>query len=169
MTRGRKAEPAQAHALAGTFRADRHEHGAKVDLGLPECPQWLGKDAKKHWNEIGPILAANGLIATVDQDLFGVHCDTMSKLKAVIAQLDSLAAKSTDGMGGMIDVTPNGYLVQHALFTIRSKLIEQAHKTAQLFGMSPAARTSIKATNQGSLFDPVGNPFNEFTATPTLS
>jgi P27 family predicted phage terminase small subunit len=162
MTRGRKAEPAQAHALAGTFRADRHEGAAKVELGIPDAPRWLGKDAKKHWDVIGPLLYANGLIALVDQDMFALHCDTMERLQKVLTQIDVLAAKSTDGMGGLIGTTPNGYAVQDALFTIRSKLIEQAHKSAQLFGMSPAARTSIKATNQGSLFDPVGNPFNEF-------
>lgn len=139
----RHAEPAQAKVLKGNFRADRQAHGAKVEIGLPPCPKWLGRAAKKHWDEVGPALVAAGLIAIVDGDIFAAHCDTAAKFAEVTRQLKSI--------DNALDKTPQGYLVQSALFTVRSKLLEQLVKTGREFGMTPAARSSIKSPEQAQL------------------
>lgn len=143
MARGRKAAPAQSNVLAGNFRPDRQTHGAKVEIGLPPCPKWLGRSAKKHWNDIGPTLVAAGLIAVVDGDVFAAHCDTAAKFGEVTEKLKSVE--------DMLDSTPQGYEVQAALFTVRNKLLEQLVKTAREFGMTPSARSSIKSPEQGQL------------------
>lgn len=57
-----------------------------------------------------------------------------------------------------LDSTPQGYQVQSALFTIRSKLHEQLVKTAREFGLTPAARSGIKATGQQQL--PLGDAWD---------
>lgn len=143
MARGRNAEPAQLKVIKGNFRPDRDSHGPQVALGVPACPRWLPKSAKKVWAELGPQLQQAGLIALVDRDLFAAHCDTVAKFEEVTRKLKSIDE--------MIDKTPNGYQVQSVLFTIRSKLIEQLTRTGREFGLSPAARSSLKATAQGQL------------------
>lgn len=143
MARGRKSSPAQTNVLKGNFRKDRHDHGPQVDIGLPPCPKWLPREAKKHWDALGQELVSVGLLSIVDGDVFALHCDTMAKFEQVTIKLKKLE--------DMLDSTPQGYQVQSALFTIRSKLHEQVVKTAREFGLTPAGRTSLKTSGQQQL------------------
>ena len=143
MSRGRHAEPAQAKILRGDFRKDRNSHGAKVAIGLPPCPKWLPRGAKKYWDELGQQLVDAGLISVIDGDVFAAHCDTVAKFAEVTKKLKKIEDALTK--------TPQGYQVQSALFTIRSKLHEQLIKTAREFGMTPSARSGIKDAGQGQL------------------
>lgn len=143
MARGRRAEPAQSKVLRGNFRPGVHSHGPKVELELPPCPKWLGRAARKHWAEIGPRLVKAGLLSVIDGDVLAAHCDTVAKFAEVTAELKSIEAA--------LDKTPQGFIVQSTLFTIRSKLHEQLVKTAREFGMTPSARSGIKETPQGQL------------------
>lgn len=143
MGRGRHAEPAQSKVLRGNFRPGVHTHGPKVTQGLPPCPTWLGKAARVHWDTIGPALVESGLLASIDGDVFAVHCDTVAKFAEISRKMRSI--------GKALDRTPQGYLVQSALFTIRSKLHEQLIKTAREFGMTPAGRSGIKDSGQPQL------------------
>ena len=147
MARGRRAEPAQAKVLKGNFRGDRHSHGPAVPLGIPKCPVWLPAAAKRYWKEIAPRLEQAGLISLLDGAAFAVHCDSLGKYEEVTRQLKTLE--------DMLDETPQGYQVQHALFTIRNKLWDQVLRSAQEFGLSPAARSKVKEVAQQQL--PLGN------------
>lgn len=143
MSRGRRAAPAQSKVIQGNFRADRHTHGPKVATGLPPCPKWLGRAARKHWLELGPELVAAGLIGDVDGDVFALHCDSLARYAEVTLKL-----KNVDDF---LAATPQGFLVQDVLFQVRNKLHEQLVKTAREFGLTPAARSSIKAPSQQQL------------------
>ena len=146
--RGRRKEPAQSKVVRGVFREDRDSHGPKVEIQAPKCPTWLPKEAKKYWKEIAPKLVASGLIGVVDGAAFIAHCDSMGKFEQVSRQLTSLA--------DLYDSTPQGFMVQSALFTIRNKLWDQVMKSASEFGLSPAARSKVKDSGQQKL------PFDEW-------
>ena len=145
---GRKAAPAQSKVLRGNFRKDRDTHGPAVEIELPPCPSWLPNSAKQYWAEIGPQLVKSGLISVVDSAAFSLHCDSMGKYKEVCRQLQ--------GLEDLYDKTPQGFLVQSALFTIRNKLWDQVLKSSSEFGLSPAARSKVRAADQQQL------PFGEW-------
>lgn len=147
MARGRRAEPAQSKVLKGNFRGDRHSHGPSVPIGIPKCPAWLPRGAKRYWKEIAPKLEQAGLISLLDGAAFAAHCDSFGKYEEVTRQLKTL--------DDLMDETPQGYQVQHALFTIRNKLWDQVLRSAQEFGLSPAARSKVKEVAQQQL--PLGN------------
>lgn len=136
---GRTAEPAQSKILKGNFRVDRHSHGPQVEIKAPPCPAWLPRGAKKYWSDIAPELQKVGLIGVVDTAAFAAHCDSVAKFEEVTKKLKKLE--------DLTDSTPQGYMVQSALFTIRNKLWEQVMKSANEFGLSPAGRSKVKATN----------------------
>ena len=136
MARGRPSTPAQSKVIQGNFRKDRHDHGPKVELGLPPCPKWLPKAARVHWATLGAELAKVGLLSIIDGDIFALHCDSMAKFEEVTKKLKSIEE--------CFDATPQGFHVQSVLFTIRSKLHEQITKTGREFGLSPAGRSSLK-------------------------
>lgn len=142
---GRRPEPAQLKVLQGNFRKDRHSHGAgeRRPVGLPECPKWLPRAAKKYWAEVGPQLEKAGLISLLDQAAFAAHCDSYGKFEEVTKKLKRLE--------DMIDHTPQGYAVQSVFFQIRNKLWDQVMKSASEFGLTPAGANKIKAPAQGQL------------------
>lgn len=143
MAKGRRPEPGQAKVLRGDFRRDRHTHGPKVATGLPPCPKWLPRLARRHWAEIAPKLAESGLLATLDGDVFALHCDTAAKFAEVAAILQRIE--------DCVELNPQGDQVVSALFSLRNTLHAQLFKTAREFGMTPAARSAIRAPAQGQL------------------
>lgn len=143
MARGRTPTPAQSKVVQGNFRKDRHSHGPAVEMGLPDCPVWLPKNAKKYWKKVGPELDKVGLIAKIDAALFAAHCDSVGKFEEVTRLLATL--------DDLLDKTPQGFLVQSAMFTVRNKLWDQVKSSAQEFGLSPSARSRVKASEQPQL------------------
>jgi P27 family predicted phage terminase small subunit len=111
--------------------------------GLPPCPGWLGRKARKHWAELGSQLAAAGLISVLDGDVFAAHCDTVARFAEVCEKLRDVEQA--------LEETPNGFQVQSAFFTVRSKLFDHLIKGAREFGLTPAARSAIKAPEQAQL------------------
>lgn len=148
MAGGRPAKPLQQKVLEGArIRTDKGDtHGAAVPLVLPPPPVWLTKDAKKHWDQLGAALLSAGLISAIDGDVFALHCDNVTKYGEVVQKLDEIA-KWTQS-------TPNGFVMQSALFQIRNRLQELIVKTAREFGMTPASRSAMKIQkpDQGDLF-----------------
>jgi len=136
MARGRTSMPAQAKVLRGNFRPDRDSHGPAVQIKAPDCPVWLPKSAKKYWKDIAPELEKVGLIGLVDSAAFAAHCDSVGKYEEVTRKLKTL--------DDLLDKTPQNYMVQSALFTIRNKLWDQVLKSSTEFGLTPAARSRVK-------------------------
>lgn len=143
MARGRRPEPAQAKVLKGNFRGDRHSHGPPVPIGTPKCPVWLPKSAKRYWKEIAPELEKAGLISLLDGAVFAAHCDSVGRFEEVTRRLKEL--------DDLLDKTPQGYMVQSALFTVRNKLWDQVLRSGQEFGLSPASRSKVKDAKQQQL------------------
>ena len=143
MARGRRPVPGQAKVLRGNFRRDRDTHGPKVASGLPPCPKWLPRLARRHWAELAPKLAEAGLLSAVDGDVFAAHCHTVALFAEVTEALRTIEDST--------EVTAHGELVISALFAIRAKLHEQLLKGAREFGMTPGARSAIRAPAQQQL------------------
>lgn len=148
---GRPNKPAQLHVINGTARKDRHQHGPKVEIGMPDCPVWLPKTAKKYWKQIAPELVKAGLIGVVDGAAFIAHCDSMGKFEEVTRRLKTIE--------DTLDETPQGYQVQSALFTVRNKLWDQVMKSSNEFGLTPAARSKVKDAGQQQL--PLGDGWGD--------
>lgn len=154
MSRPRK--PTQLKVLQGSrVRSDRDAaaNAATPELAIPPCPHWLDTKSRKHWDSIAPQLVALGLLSVIDGDLFGAYAETAARYGDVCAKLDNVDT--------WVDTTPNGFKVQSALVSIRNTLQKQMLVLGREFGMSPAARSSIKVqAQQPGLFD---NEFEAFT------
>lgn len=153
MARPRK--PTQLKVLQGSrVRSDRDAaaNAATPKLDIPPCPDWLDAKSRKHWDKIAPQLVALGLLSVIDGDLFGAYAETAARYGDVCAKLD----KIDDWIG----VTPNGFQVQTALVSIRNTLQKQMLTLGREFGMSPAARSSIKV--QAAQPDLFAGEFDEF-------
>ncbi|HAV4125095.1 phage terminase small subunit P27 family [Acinetobacter baumannii] len=145
---GRPRKSLQEKVLSGgRLREDRDEDAkvanAAVDLGMPPCPAWLNKKARKHWDTLGPKLVQAGLLSVVDGDVFLLHCDNMAAYEEVQEKLQDI--------NSWVATTPNKFEVQSAWLQIRNKLQELIIKTAREFGLTPAARSNVKVNKQQQL------------------
>lgn len=154
MARPRK--PTQLKVLeGGRIRGDRDalDNQARPEIALPACPDWLDAKARKIWHKIGPELVKLGLLSVIDGDIFGSYAETAARYGEVCERIDTLEK--------CMATTPNGFEVQSVLFQLRNTLQKQLVALGREFGMTPAARSSIKVnTDQGDLF---ANEFDQFT------
>ena len=80
MTAGRPRKPTALHALHGTHRADRHGNGDEPQpaaAGL-EAPNWLKAAGRRVWEELAPVVHANGCLTEMDVELFGHACTSLA-------------------------------------------------------------------------------------------
>lgn len=156
----RPRTPTQIKVLEGSrIRADRDalKEQARPALEMPPCPEWLDAKARKLWHKIGPQLVSLGLLSVIDGDIFGGYVETAARYGEVCERLDSIEK--------MMATTPNGFEVQSVLFQLRNTLQKQMVALGREFGMTPAARSSIKVnTEQGDLF---GSEFDQFNTVPS--
>lgn len=154
MARPRK--PTQLKVIdGGRIRNDRDalRQQAKPELSIPDCPDWLDAKARKLWHKTAPQLVSLGLLSVIDGDIFGSYVETTAKYGEVCERIDSIEK--------MMATTPNGFEVQSVLFQLRNTLQKQMVALGREFGMTPAARSSIKVnTEQGDLF---GNEWEDFS------
>ena len=138
MSAGRPPKSLQEKMLSGSrIRDDRDADAqvanAAVDLGMPPCPAWLNKKARKHWDTLGPKLVQAGLLSVVDGDVFLLHCDNMAAYEEVQEKLQDI--------NSWVATTPNKFEVQSAWLQIRNKLQELIIKT----------RSNVKVNKQQQL------------------
>lgn len=156
MARPRK--PSQLIVLeGGRLRGDRNalDNQPCPEIALPACPDWLDAQARKIWHKIGPELVNLGLLSVIDGDIFGSYAETAARYGEVCERIDTIEK--------CMAITPNGFEVQSVLFQLRNTLQKQLVALGREFGMTPAARSSIKVnTDQGDLF---ANEFDQFTKT----
>lgn len=131
----RPKKPTKLKVVQGTNRPHRNNNEAQVEIKIPPCPLFLGKEAKKYWGDISEQLANVGLIGVIDGALFALHCDSYGRYIEISEQLKKIE--------DMLDQTPNGLQVQSALWQIRNKLWDQVLRSASEFGLSPAGRSKI--------------------------
>lgn len=99
--------------------------------------------ASAKWDEVVEHLAAIGVISFVDKHLLHRYCVMYSQWSAcqeILRKRGGMTYPVKDAAGNVIDVRvfPEVY--------IASRLFDQMLKTEDRFGLSPAARVSLRTT-----------------------
>lgn len=158
---GRRALPANVHAL--------HNNPSKKNLGalldetvrppveIPGMPSHLVEEAKREWRRISKHLEALGLISQIDRAALAAYCSAWGDYvwaELRIAELngprkigDQALEADTTGERGRIWDTPSGYKQISVPLQIRNRALEMMAKFLAEFGMSPAARTRVTASD----------------------
>ena len=77
MTRGRKPKPTSLKILAGNpgHRA-LNVHEPAAPEGIPECPDFLGDEARAEWDRICQVLLDMGMLTRADRTALSAYCVT---------------------------------------------------------------------------------------------
>lgn len=157
-TRGPLPKPAALKLLEGNAgrRALDLSAGINPRIEVPSPPKHLGIEAKKEWKRITPLLSELGLISGLDRTALALYCQAAGRLAeletAFNGQVDRLRdAKELDYSTAVYEasysVTPSGYAQQSVIVQLIKSHREQVNRYLMHFGLSPAARGRVQASN----------------------
>lgn len=162
-SRGPLPKPVALRLLEGNAgkRALNLADGINPRVEVPSVPKHLGKDARKEWARITPILEELGLISGLDRAALALYCQAVGRLSeletAFSGIVNRLVEGAADGTGAMLytdavyaasySVTPSGYAQQSVIVQLIKSHREQVNRYLMHFGMSPAARGRVQASN----------------------
>ncbi len=138
-TRGRKPTPTAIKELEGNpGKRKLNEKEPKPEKKAPSCPKWLEEEAKKEWRRLAKKMEAMGVLTEVDMAAFAGYCQAYARWKQAEERI-------TDR--GLVMRTPSGYAQQVPYISIAQQYLRLMNQFAEQFGLTPAARSRIIASN----------------------
>ena len=156
-SRGPLPKPAALKLLEGNpgKRALNLADGINPQVVIPSAPRHLVKEARKEWLRITPILEELGLISGLDRAALGLYCQAVGRLSELETAFNGQVNRLTDAGVDYADavyqasyaVTPSGYAQQSVIVQLIKSHREQVNRYLMHFGLSPAARGRVQASN----------------------
>jgi P27 family predicted phage terminase small subunit len=148
--RGPAPKPAELKVIQGTFRKDRVAPDyLSPPVEAPECPAWLGAEAKEVWKDLVPELEALGVIARIDQLSLAALCAAVQRWREASRILEER---------GLTFETEKGFVGQAPEVAIERASWKEIRAWCHHFGLTPGARTRITAPPKD---DGPKNPFED--------
>ena len=155
--RGPKPKPTALKLLEGNAEKRALDLSAGVNplVEIPDAPRHLSKEARKEWKRITPLLEELGLISGLDRTALAMYCQATGRLHELeiafngyVALLESKGMTYVDAVyGASYAVTPSGYAQQSVIVQLLSKQRAEVNRYLMHFGLSPAARARVQASN----------------------
>jgi P27 family predicted phage terminase small subunit len=159
MTRGRKPKPTALKVIAGTDRADRRNpNEPKLAPEIPQPPTFLTAEARAEWAVVCRDLYNAGVLAKTDRAALAAYCQAFGRWQQAEEALACMAARDAVTHGLMIKTT-NGNAVQNPLVGAANKAMADMVRYAAEFGMTPSARSRIRAEARSDDEDPAAAYF----------
>jgi P27 family predicted phage terminase small subunit len=138
---GRPAVPTQLKILRGNPGKRKIKTGEPTppESGV-EMPEYLGPVARARWAVMLPLLQGVRVMTRADVEALARYCDTYEWWLATRAKLK----KEGDTYPILNDKGDVKYIAQRPEVSIANKLAAQLRQLESDFGLSPAARTSLK-------------------------
>jgi P27 family predicted phage terminase small subunit len=157
-SRGPLPKPAALKLLEGNpgKRALDLTAGVNPKIEIPSAPRHLSKEAAKEWKRITPLLEELGLISGLDRTALGLYCQAQGRLTELELAFSGQVRRVMDDKGldypaavyeASHAVTPSGYAQQSVMVQLIKSHREQVNRYLMHFGLSPAARGRVQASN----------------------
>lgn len=111
--------------------------------GVPSCPRYLSKAARKEGRRVAPRLVAmgSGMLTEVDRAAFACYRQAVGRLEDAERELVKYRN---------VIKTPKGYPIQNPYLAIANKAIDQIRQFAVEFGMTPSSRSRVRVGTAGA-------------------
>jgi P27 family predicted phage terminase small subunit len=139
--------------LEGTFRKDRDNAEAPEPAsGVPDMPKGLSPRAKRYWPQLCGVLDELGVLTVADGYCLEVLCETFAEWKELCKIInDDLKRAAT-----YETVNQNGGVMHRPYphYSMRADAARRFQSLMTEFGLTPAARSKVKAVSKADEFDP---------------
>jgi len=157
--RGRKPKPSGLKLVTGTDRVDRANPAEPhPQPACPEPPDHLGNEARAEWDRVCEHLCALGVLSHIDRASLAAYCQAYGRWVQAETALERMAERDAVTFGLMIK-TQGGNAIQNPLVGTANKAMADMMRYAAEFGMTPSARTRIRAEGENSQYDPTAEFF----------
>ena len=157
-TRGPLPKPAALKMLEGNPGKRSLDLAAGVNprIEIPSPPKHWSPEARKEGKRITPLLEELGLISGLDRTALALYCQASGRLAeletAFNGKVDLLMSeRGIDYAAAVYEashaVTPSGYAQQSVIVQLIKSHREQVNRYLMHFGLSPAARGRVQASN----------------------
>jgi P27 family predicted phage terminase small subunit len=157
-TRGPLPKPAALRLLEGNAGKRPLDLSAGINprIEVPSAPKHLGHEGRKEWKRITPYLVELGLISGLDRAALALYCQAVGRLAELETSFNGqveryIAEFKMDYADAVYKasyaVTPSGYAQQSVITQLIKSQREQVNRYLMHFGLSPAARGRVQASN----------------------
>lgn len=145
MPRGRKPKPTHLKLVTGN-PGKRKLNKAEPEpvRALPNVPPELNDDAKVEWGRVSEDLYRLGLLTGIDRAALAAYCQAYGRWMIAERAITEMAKRDQVTQGLLIKTT-NGNAIQNPLVGTANKAMSDMMRYAGEFGMTPSARSRIKA------------------------
>lgn len=127
--------PTAVKKRRGTYRADRASaNEAQPFARKPNCPRWLGPEAKREWRRMAKHLHDAGLLTFIDRAALAAYCEAYGHWKEATLALRKQPTVIESDKGNLY-LNPWWGVMRTARTDMMAALRE--------FGMTPSARSKI--------------------------
>jgi P27 family predicted phage terminase small subunit len=144
---GRTPQPTNLKVIRGNPGQrplnDAEPQAPAADLTPPDCLDPIGLEV---WNEVAPLLSRMGVFTQADRRLLTRYCLLQEQFAHVVKHVRE---------NGMTQLTQTGYSQLTAEGALFKGLPSELLRIEQQFGMTPAARSTMKVSNAGSQENPL--------------
>ena len=144
--RGPKPTPTAQLRLVGSRELERRRDEPQPELGAPNLPTWLSREAKAEWRRIVPELIRVGVLARVDRAILVGYCESW----AMFTDAQRMVHDQ-----GIIQTSKEGVDRPAAHVRVLNESRSAFLKFAQELGLSPSARVRL-TSRAAPEADPLG-------------
>ena len=157
MRPGTKPKPTATKKLEGDIHKERwNKNEPKTEPSMPTCPSHIEGAAKTEWKRVTKELFDKGILDRIDRAGLAAYCDAYGRWVKATKELKEF--EEIFPGNGLTVRTSNGNWIVNPLINVINKSLEQMHKFAVEFGMTPSSRTRINIGKEPSEDD----EFDEF-------
>jgi P27 family predicted phage terminase small subunit len=120
---------------------------------LPMPPPELSDDAKVEWGRVSSELYRLGLLTIIDRAVLAAYCQAYGRWMQAERAITEMAKRDLL-TGALMIKTAAGNAIHNPLVSIANKAMADMARYAVEFGMTPSARSTLKADPKSKDGDP---------------
>lgn len=156
-SRGPTGKPVELKVLEGNrgHRPLNLDQIFRPEVGVPDAPRYLSKEARKAWKRLSAELVHYNLLSKVDRDAFAMLCQTIGRLelieRSIAARQAVLEADGKDAIEALTGSTPKGMIIQGVKYQLLNREQGKLNALLKQFGLRPDARAAVTTAIRAQL------------------
>lgn len=160
---GRKPKPTKLKMLLGNPGKRKLNDAEPVsEVVCPDPPEHLSEEAREAWTSFTRSLHDARILTKLDLSSLELVCVTYARWRKAAEELDYCLSFSGPKLsGGLLIQSTMGGISANPLIKIESNLADLLRKLLVEFGMTPSARSRVRAETGGGQVDPTEKYFKK--------